>query len=87
MQSRFTPIVLEDYIEKPLRSNPEVKRTDLRSGLEYAIAAHQSGKRCSCGDCIWVIGSAEAGLTCFTCITGESQPSDDYEIDIASADA
>jgi hypothetical protein len=27
-----------------------------------------------------VIGSAEAGLKCFTCITGESDPSEDYEI-------
>lgn len=85
MKSRFTPIVLEDYIEKHLQSNPDVKRADIRSRLEYAIAAYQSGKRCSCGDRIWVIGAADAGLSCFSCITGESQPSDDYEIDIVLA--
>lgn len=87
MESRFTPITLEDYIEQHLRANPEVKSADLRSRLEYAIAAHQSGKRCSCGARIWVIGSAEAGLSCFTCTTGEIQPSDDYEIDIVLAGA
>ena len=27
-----------------------------------------------------MIGSAEAGNACFTCITGESDPSQDYEI-------
>jgi len=87
MEGRFTPIVLEDYIEKHLRSNPQVKRADLQARLEYAIAAHRSGKRCSCGGRIWIVGSAEAGLSCFSCITAESHPSDDYEIDIAWSDA
>jgi hypothetical protein len=27
-----------------------------------------------------VIGSAETGHACFTCITGEADPSEDYEI-------
>jgi hypothetical protein len=30
-----------------------------------------------------VIGSASVGNSCFTCITGESQPDSDYEIDSA----
>lgn len=30
-----------------------------------------------------MIGSAETGLACFTCITGEADPADDYEIDAA----
>ncbi len=82
MKSRFTPIALDDYIEKHLRANPEVSREDIRARLEFAIAAHRSGKRCSCGTNIWIIGSAEAGLSCFTCITGEGYPNEDYEIDI-----
>ncbi|MGE4541145.1 MAG: hypothetical protein AB7D35_07780, partial [Bacteroidales bacterium] len=38
---------------------------------------------CSCGNDIWVIGSASVGNSCFTCITGESYPTDDYEIESA----
>jgi hypothetical protein len=30
MKSRFTPIALDDYIEKHLRSNPDVKGADIR---------------------------------------------------------
>jgi hypothetical protein len=30
-----------------------------------------------------VIGSAQAGNSCFACITGESHPTGDYEIDSA----
>jgi hypothetical protein len=29
---------------------------------------------------IWALGSAIAGRGCFTCITGESSPTGDYEI-------
>ena len=82
MKSRFTAIALDDYIEKHLRANPDVSREDVRARLEFAIAAHKAGKRCSCGAEIWIVGSAEAGLSCFTCITGEKYTSDDYEIAI-----
>jgi hypothetical protein len=34
----------------------------------------------ACGNRIWVIGSAEVRLSCFTCITGESVPSEEHEI-------
>jgi len=80
MKSRFIAIALDDYIEKHLRANPEVSREGIKARLEFAIAAHRAGKRCSCGAEIWIVGSAEAGLSCFTCITGETHPSNDYEI-------
>ncbi len=83
MKSRFTPIALNDYVTKHLHSNPMVKRADLLGRLEFAISAYRAGERCSCGAPIWIIGSAEAGLSCFTCITGEQCPEDDYEIDIS----
>lgn len=83
MKSGFTRIALDDYIEKHLRANPEVSREDIKARLEFAIAAYRAGKRCTCGAEIWIIGSAEAGLSCFTCISGETRPSDDYEITIA----
>lgn len=86
MKHGFTPIRLHKYIELHLRSNPGVARADLIKRLEYAIDAHRRGVRCQCGTPIWIIGSAEAGLACFSCITGEAAPDDDYEIEIADHD-
>jgi len=52
--------------------------------LEDTLRAYKQGARCDCGNPIWVIGSAFSGFDgCFTCITGEACPEDDYEIDEA----
>ena len=76
----FVPIRLEEYVQLHLRNNPGVVATDITARLQFALDAYKAGQRCHCGAPIWVIGSADAGLSCFTCITGESHPSDDYEI-------
>ncbi len=76
----FVPIALERYVELHLKSNQSVKRSDLIERLGYALDAYRRGERCQCGQPIWVVGSAEAGLACFTCITGEASPSKDYEL-------
>jgi len=76
----FIPISIDDYVRKHVASNPGVDRDDLIARLRSALVSAQAGVRCECGDPIWVVGSAEAGLSCFTCITGEAHPSDDYEI-------
>jgi len=76
----FVPIRLEEYVQLHLRNNSGVGAADLTARLQFALAAQKAGQRCYCGAPIWVIGSAEAGMSCFTCITGESDPSDDYEI-------
>jgi hypothetical protein len=55
----------------------------LRNRLNDALQAFKNGKKCHCGNDIWVIGSASVGYSCFTCITGEGYPTDDYEIDSA----
>ncbi len=83
MMTGFTPIRLEDYVQQHLRSNPDTDRADLIDRLHYAITAFRRGERCRCGQPIWIIGSAEVGLSCFTCITGESEPVEDYEIDLS----
>lgn len=83
MTTGFTPIRLEDYVEMHLRSNPGTDRTDLMGRLHHAIAAFRRGECCRCGQPIWIIGAAEVGLSCFTCITGESEPDQDYEIDLS----
>ena len=83
MKTGFTPIRLDDYVERQLRSNPGVERADLIKRLQYAMDAYQKGVRCGCGAPLWIIGSAEVGLACFACITGAAVPNNDFEIDIA----
>jgi hypothetical protein len=63
-----------------LRANPGAGRADLVKRLRHAIDVYARGVQCQCGESIWIIGSAEVGLSCFTCITGESGPDRDYEI-------
>lgn len=87
MKNGFVPIPLHDYVALHLRSNPDVKRADLVGRLEYAIDAYRSGVHCQCGAPIWIIGSAETGLKCFTCITGDAVPNYDYEIEVAENDS
>jgi len=82
MRPGFVPIALDAYVERSLQLNPGTKRTDLVERLKYAVSAHSRGERCSCGEQIWIVGSAEAGLSCFTCITGEANPDKDFEIDV-----
>jgi hypothetical protein len=79
----FVPIPIDKYITMHLKNNPSEKEVDLRKRLKSALQAYEKGLKCSCGNDIWVIGSASLGNSCFTCITGESFPIDDYEIDSA----
>ena len=79
----FAQISIDKYIKKHLASNPDENEKDLRERLNSSLSDYQKGVKCHCGKDIWVIGSAAAGNSCFTCITGESYPDDDYEIDSA----
>jgi hypothetical protein len=79
----FVPISIDKYIKKHLDSNRSENEKDLRKRLNSALIDYKNGVKCSCGNDIWVIGSASVGNSCFTCITGESQPDNDYEIDSA----
>jgi hypothetical protein len=83
MKMGFVPITFDKYIAKHLESNSSTKEVDLRNHLRSALNDYKNGIKCSCGNDIWVIGSASVGNSCFTCITGESYPTDDYEIDSA----
>ena len=77
----FVSISIDNYLKKHLKNNPKTNEKQLRSSLESAIKDFKNGVKCSCGNDIWVIGSASVGNSCFTCITGESFPDKDYEID------
>ena len=79
----FLGISIDRYIKKHLENNPSENERDLRNRLNSALYDYQKGVKCSCGNDIWVIGSASVGNSCFTCITGESEPDSDYEIDSA----
>jgi len=80
MKQAFTPISRKAFIEKTVRSNPDMTRKEIAEGVDYALAAYKRGETCSCGNPLWVAGSAIAGLACFTCITLEAMPDSDYEI-------
>jgi hypothetical protein len=82
-KSEFKLISRDEYVDLFLKANPADSRRNVVARLDDAIAAHHDGKRCNCGQPLWIVGSAEAGYGCFTCITGESTPTNDYEIDDA----
>lgn len=79
----FVPISIEKYVVIHLTNNPSENENDLRRRLKAALKDFQNRVTCHCGSDLWVIGSAAVGNGCFTCITGESQPTGDYEIDEA----
>jgi hypothetical protein len=79
----FIAISIDNYVKKHLDSNPSENEKDLRKRLNSALKDFKNCVKCFCGNDIWVIGSASVGNSCFTCITGESQPDNDYEIDSA----
>jgi hypothetical protein len=77
----FVPIRVVDYIKLHVKSNPDENPVALRKRFRRCIADALGGARCHCGAPIWVIGSVFVGNMCFTCITGEGYPTEDYEID------
>jgi hypothetical protein len=79
----FVPIAVDDYVRRFLRNNPGTDPSELRGRLLATLEAFRQGTCCACGERIWVLGSAEVGLACFTCITGEADPSDDFELEEA----
>jgi hypothetical protein len=79
----FVGISIDRYIKKHVKNNPSENEKELKKRLNSALKDYHKGVKCSCGNDIWVIGSASVGNSCFTCITGESEPDSDYEIDTA----
>jgi len=77
---RFSPISFDDYVALHVEANRDENERDFRQRLKVAVDAKRAGQLCECGEPIWAIGSAAAHYACFTCITGEVDPSDDYEI-------
>jgi len=79
----FKAIGLDKYIKLHLKSNPKEKEQEVRAAIKSSLKDYKNGVLCNCGNEIWVIGSAFVGNSCFTCITGETNPTDDFELDEA----
>lgn len=77
------PISIDRFAEMTVKNNPDETLADLKTRLSEAVLQKKEGACCGqCGQAIWAIGSAIVGYEgCFTCITGEADASDDYEID------
>ena len=81
----FKAISIKDYVNLHLASNPDITKSEALERINRALNDFNTGVKCHCGRNIWVIGSAFLGNSCYTCITGEDYPSDNYEIDEALA--
>ena len=78
---KFTKISVDSFIEIYKPNNPQADLKKLRNDILYFRQLKIEGVKCNCGNSLWVIGSAISGKGCFTCITGESDFSNDYEIE------
>ena len=74
----FEPISIKKYVDLYIKANPAEKKHEVEERLRDILNRALSGTRCRCDNPIWVVGGAEAGLSC---ITGESTPNEDFEID------
>lgn len=78
----FTYISIDDYWAMKAPSPAKPHRSISREAYQAALDRKLAGAKCEvCGQPIWAVGSAVCGWDgCFTCITGESDCSDAYEL-------
>ncbi len=74
-------ISIDNFIKKYKINNPKDDVKKLKDDLVHFKRLRDEGATCNCGNSIWVIGSVISGEGCFTCITGEADGSDDYDIE------
>lgn len=79
----FSPISVDEFVKSYYKNNPKEDDPNLREILIGTANDKKNGAKCGqCGQPIWAVGSAIVGWNgCFTCITGEADNSDDYEIE------
>ncbi|AXI99716.1 hypothetical protein CYPRO_0430 [Cyclonatronum proteinivorum] len=76
----FKSISVHKFVKLYKKSNPREDAEMLKKDLIHFRSLKSNGQKCNCGNPIWAIGSAISGMGCFTCITGETDSSNDYEI-------
>jgi hypothetical protein len=79
-------ISINDFTKSYVKSNKGEDLQEIKKKLKAAVTNKNAGAVCiTCGSPIWAIGSAIVEWNgCFTCITGESDSSEDYEIDVVN---
>jgi hypothetical protein len=77
----FLPIGIREYATLHAKANRDENPSELMARLRSCVSDALQGVPLPGGAPIWVVGSVSAGYACFTCITGESFPSEDYAID------
>ena len=79
----FTYISVEEFADGVVKNKKDTNRKEHITSLREMLAAKKNGATCMiCGAPIWAAGSAVTGTAmCFTCITGENDDSEDYEIE------
>ena len=82
----FNFISTEDFLKDFKKNNPEADITALRKGLLEIGQRKLDGAACAvCGQPIWIVGSVTVGWdACFSCVTDNSNNSNDYEIDLTA---
>ena len=79
----MVPIKIQEFAKKYIETNKDEKLDDVIKRLKESLKRKNSGAKCSCckSSLIWALGSALGGFEgCFTCITGETDDSSDYEV-------
>ena len=71
---------IDKFVARTVELNPDTDAKELKMALIEFKNRKAKGELCICGNPIWIIGSAITGKGCFTCITGEADSSEDYEI-------
>lgn len=77
-------ISIADFVKQTIQANPDVDAASLTAACQEMLKLRHDGATCVvCGNApIWAAGSALTGTPmCFTCMTGEADDSEDYEVD------
>ncbi|MDE6519932.1 MAG: hypothetical protein K2K91_05650 [Ruminococcus sp.] len=77
------PITITEFVKQKVESNPDTDAETLIANCKETLKAKHCGAACIiCNSPIWAAGSAITGTyMCFTCMTGEIDDSEDYEIE------
>ncbi|MCR3921392.1 MAG: hypothetical protein NUK65_02605 [Firmicutes bacterium] len=75
-------ISINDYAKKHVKHNAGESIKNVKERLRSTVARQEKGASCTvCGQPIWALGSTFSGFDgCFSCFTGESDDSNDYEV-------
>ncbi|MGL5440762.1 MAG: hypothetical protein ACRDA4_10370 [Filifactoraceae bacterium] len=77
------PISIKRFAEMTAKNNNDIDQHNLEETLREVLKDKKNGAKCMiCGSPIWAAGSAITGsYMCFTCTTGETDDSEDYEVE------